>query len=110
MKVSSTAKVMAPQVPSFAVLRSGLVRMLDDATNGRVTLVVAPPGYGKSVLLAQWTASRSDRRVAWLHLDPSDNNATEFAAGLVHSLQTLYPDVGATSSERIQTTGEALGD
>src|SRR3954469_21961423 len=98
MKLSSNAKVMAPQVPAFAVLREDLVRMVDEATRSRVTLVVAPPGYGKSVLLAQWAAGAADRRTAWLHLEPSDNNATELAQWLVKSLQTLYPDVGASAA------------
>jgi LuxR family maltose regulon positive regulatory protein len=40
-----------------------------------VLLVSAPPGFGKSVLLEQWSAARSVQgvRCAWLTLDPTDD-------------------------------------
>ena len=60
MTIETRAKVMAPQVSPFAVFRTGLVRKLDDAVRSKVTLLVAPPGYGKSMLLAQWAAASAD--------------------------------------------------
>jgi len=50
-----------------------------------VVSVVAPPGYGKTTLLAQW-AERADGRVAWVNVDRRDNDPavllTYIAAGL----------------------------
>ena len=43
------------------------------ATRVPVITVVAPPGYGKTTLMAQW-AQRSGSRVAWLSCDDADND------------------------------------
>jgi LuxR family maltose regulon positive regulatory protein len=101
---------MAPHASPFAVHRSALVRRLDDAIQNKVTLVVAPPGYGKSMLLAQWAATSARRHVAWLTLDAADGNAVTFARSLVLSLQQVYSGVGSIAAERIGTTGSSMGD
>ena len=95
MTIESRAKVMAPQVSPFAVFRAGLVRQLDEAVRHKLTLLVAPPGYGKSMLLAQWAATNARRHVAWLTLDAADSNAVTFARSLIMSIQRAYPTVGA---------------
>src|SRR3979411_718827 len=105
MTIETRAKVMAPQVSPFAVFRAGLVRRLDDAVRSKVTLLVAPPGYGKSMLLAQWAAANARRHVAWLTLDAADSNAVTFARSLIMSLQRVYADVGSVARERIRTSG-----
>ena len=53
----------APQ--SAPVGRPALVRALADVRGASVTLVVAPPGYGKSMLLADW-AEYDERPFLWL--------------------------------------------
>lgn len=101
---------MAPQMAPLAVFRAGLVRRLEEAARGKVTLLVAPPGYGKSMLLAQWAASSATGRVAWLTLDAADSNAVTFARSLVSSLQRVYAGVGSVAAERIGTSGTSMGD
>src|SRR5690349_22283180 len=45
----------------------------DEGVGPRLVLVAAPAGFGKTTLLAQWLAAeKSQRRVAWLALDPGD--------------------------------------
>jgi LuxR family maltose regulon positive regulatory protein len=110
MTIETRAKVMAPQVSPFAVFRGDLVRRLDDAVRSRVTLVVAPPGYGKSVLLAQWAASNPRRRIAWLTIDVADSNAVTFARSLITSLQRVHSGIGLMAAERIGTSGASMGD
>jgi LuxR family transcriptional regulator, maltose regulon positive regulatory protein len=110
MTIETRAKVMAPQVSPFAVFRADLVRRLDEAVRSKVTLLVAPPGYGKSMLLAQWAAASARRRIAWLTLDSADGNAVTFARSLITSLQTVHADVGLAAAERIGTSGASMGD
>jgi LuxR family maltose regulon positive regulatory protein len=104
------ANVMAPPVPGFAVSRPKVVEALDAALRHRVCYMVAPPGFGKSVLLAQWAQASAGRAVAWLHLDKSDTDASRFGRHLVASLQLFHPGVGETAGERLATTGERMGD
>ena len=110
MTMDARAKAMAPQVSPLAVFRGELVRRLDDAVRSKVTLLVAPPGYGKSMLLAQWAASSARRRVAWLTLDAADGNAVTFARSLIASLQAVHGSLGLAAAERIGTSGASMGD
>jgi LuxR family transcriptional regulator, maltose regulon positive regulatory protein len=75
-----------PEVPAFAVARDRLISLLDPGVQQRVTIVVAPPGYGKTVLLSQWAATHPRRRVRWLTLESEDNEATRFAHDLCEAL------------------------
>jgi LuxR family maltose regulon positive regulatory protein len=52
--------------------------------------VVAPPGYGKTTLLAQW-AARDERPFAWLGLDPHDADPLV----LLRHLAVALREVGA---------------
>ena len=64
----------APSTPSHAVDRPTLRARLDGAIGAPLTVVVAPAGSGKTVLLPQWVASRPDQRFAWLDLDATDDD------------------------------------
>jgi LuxR family maltose regulon positive regulatory protein len=58
--------LIPPRPPRPSVLRPRLLATLETAPQRRVTLVSAPPGSGKTALLATWLANRSDDRIAWL--------------------------------------------
>src|SRR4051794_13065877 len=55
------------------VSRPRLVRRLLAAPGGAVAVLVAPVGYGKTTLLAEW-AERDPRPFAWLTLDDDDDD------------------------------------
>lgn len=80
------------------VQRARLTDQLDaDGGEGpRLVLVAAPAGFGKTTLLAQWlaTAEKSQRRVAWLALDPGDADLRVFLTHLVAAIQTAAPEAG----------------
>jgi len=61
-----------------------------------VTLVVAPAGYGKSTLMAQWHARLVDRGVpcAWLSVDEGDEDRTRFVRHLVAALHKADERIG----------------
>ena len=67
------AKLAPPPERSGLVERPRVVDRLVRATRGRFVTVTAPPGYGKTTLLAQW-AARDGRDIAWLSLDRRDND------------------------------------
>ena len=75
--------------PTHAVDRPALRRQLDEALTQPLTLVVAPAGAGKSVLLAQWAATHPDLDVIWMDLTRSDDNPVRFAQRLLAGLATV---------------------
>lgn len=76
-------------------LNAMLDRGLEDRS--RLTLLSAPPGYGKTVAVASWLESRPLAH-AWLSLDVADNDLTRFVRYLVAALRTVRPEVGRATS------------
>lgn len=52
--------------------------------------IIAPPGYGKTVLLSDW-AARETRDVAWLTLGEHDNDASVFLTYLAAAIDRIEP-------------------
>ena len=73
--------------PEF-IERPGLLDRLDEAVaRHRVTLVSAPPGFGKTTLVTQWLA-RQAVPTAWLALDEGDNDPERLVRYLVTAIET----------------------
>src|SRR6266700_3398746 len=89
-----TTKLHPPRPRARLVPRSQLVERLQQGVGGALTLLSAPAGFGKTTLLAQWRAS-TRAPVAWLSLEPEDNELTRFLTYLIAALQTLDPHLGA---------------
>lgn len=82
----------AGSVPPL-VQRPRLFSILDGATTRRLTMVVAPAGYGKTSLLTEWMVSREDEAV-WITIGPAHNRPGRLAADLATGGRALR---GATS-------------
>ena len=72
------------------IVRERLSRRLD--ATPRVTLMLAMPGYGKSVAAAHWTETLPTP-VAWLSLDLLDGDARSFWSHLLLSLAAALPEL-----------------
>jgi LuxR family maltose regulon positive regulatory protein len=88
-------KFEAPALPEQLLPRQHLSAKVEQyvgkaKSTGDVFLVTAPAGYGKTTLLAQW-AARTSVRVAWYHLDASDNDPAVLLAGIVRALHRCLP-------------------
>ena len=57
-------------------VRRGRLTSTLAAARPALTLFVAPPGFGKTSLLADWSARRTARSFAWLTIDTQDNDQT----------------------------------
>ncbi len=77
-------KLVAPYPRRGIVVRHGLLGRLDTIDEPMVALL-APAGYGKSTLLAQW-AERTRRPVAWLSADERDNDPATLVRGVAAAL------------------------
>jgi LuxR family maltose regulon positive regulatory protein len=61
--------------------------------DGKLTLISAPAGFGKTTLLGGWIPT-SERCVAWVSLDEGDNDPVYFWAYFIAALQMLHPAIG----------------
>jgi ATP/maltotriose-dependent transcriptional regulator MalT len=99
-----------PDIPAHAVDRPELRRRLDEGVERPLTLVIAPAGSGKSVLLSQWSASRPDLRIAWLDVDASDDDPVHFLRHLLAALD-VPPEVAVALGGLLPLNGgTSLGE
>jgi LuxR family maltose regulon positive regulatory protein len=81
------SKLTPPRSSLPQVSRLRLFELLHGGTQQLLTLLTGPAGAGKTTLLASWSFSRQPPGpVAWLSLDPGDNDATRFWAYIVGAL------------------------
>src|SRR4051812_12090864 len=86
-------KLYLPRVQPGFVPRPRLVDLLEDAlASGRLVLVCAPAGFGKTALLGDW-ARRGGRPVAWLSLDAGDSDPARFWRHVVAALDRARPGI-----------------
>ncbi len=81
-----------PVAPARAVDRAALRQRLDEALARPLTLIVAPAGAGKSVLLAQWAATHPELAFVWLDVGVDDDDPVRFAQRLLFGLGRINPD------------------
>src|SRR4051794_9486428 len=84
------SKIHPPASAAGAVSRTALVNRLRADLGTRAVSVVAPAGYGKTTLLAQW-AARDERRFAWIALDRRDNDPVVLLRHVAAALDALGP-------------------
>jgi len=90
-------KLHIPRPQRSMVPRERLLAQLDDACTHPLTLIAAPPGFGKTALLSDWLSRGVAPRAAWVSLDPGDNDPARFWAYVMAALETLRPGVGAST-------------
>ena len=87
------SKIHAPQPGHGHVARPRLAERIGRLLDARVTLVSAPAGFGKTTLVADWLATTT-ATVAWVSLDPSDDDPRTFWRYVLASLEAALPGVG----------------
>jgi LuxR family maltose regulon positive regulatory protein len=88
-----STKTFLPPVPDYQVLRPRLEQRLDEALHRhhKLILVSAPPGSGKSSLVAAWIAHRAVPP-AWVFLEEGDNDPVRFWSYILASIQAYFQD------------------
>jgi LuxR family maltose regulon positive regulatory protein len=92
-------KLYVPPLRPHAVSRPRLTDLLDRGCEARLTLISAPPGFGKTTALAAWLAERAQRgqgsSVAWLSLEESERAPASFWTYVLSALESAVPGLGA---------------
>ena len=86
-------KLFTPPASDRSVERPRLTQRLAAGLRGKLSLVCAPAGFGKSTLLSAWLQA-CDHPSAWLTLDAGERDANQFAAYLTASLRSVCADLG----------------
>jgi LuxR family transcriptional regulator, maltose regulon positive regulatory protein len=84
------SKVTTPEVPGWAIARPRIEKLIADGARGPLTSVTGPPGAGKTMAIASWTAARTyPCTVAWVTLDDYDNKPRVFWSYVVAALRRV---------------------
>jgi len=82
------AKLSVPTASHLVVPRARLFARLSQGVTGPLTVISAAAGSGKTTLVASWVAAGlAPGRVAWLTLDPHDDQPGVFWSFVVASLR-----------------------
>ncbi|RIK36304.1 MAG: transcriptional regulator [Chloroflexi bacterium] len=94
-------KLMPPRRRAGRVPRSALLERLDEGLAYKLTLLSAPAGFGKTTLVSEWLACRSEHAnlppVAWVSLDKGDNDPVRFWRYVIAACQTFDASVGTAA-------------
>src|SRR6266545_2082939 len=113
-------KLYVPPVRPQLVPRPRLLARLDTGLAGKLTLLSAPAGFGKTTLLIQGLEAWGLRlvgsldlqvsslkslasRVAWVSLDAADSDPLRFWRYVIAALDRLQPDSGASALALLQS-------
>ncbi|PJI06814.1 MULTISPECIES: LuxR C-terminal-related transcriptional regulator [Clostridium] len=94
-------KFNIPVLGSKMIKRTRLLKKLDTCFEYRLTLVIAPAGYGKTTLVTSWLPRKQKRKLitTWLSLDEDDNDPEYFWSYFFMSLYKKMPDITDIKSE-----------
>ena len=95
-------KLYFPAARPGQIRRPGLIDRLRAGFRGKLTLVSAPAGFGKTTLVSEWIAG-DERPAAWLSLDDRDNDPSQFLTYVVAALQSVDATLGADLMTALQS-------
>ncbi|MDR6218342.1 AAA family ATPase [Deinococcus soli (ex Cha et al. 2016)] len=89
------ARFEIPKALPTEIERRELTGRLDDSQDTRLVALIAPSGYGKTTLLAQW-ARQSDETIVWVALSENDADPMSFLRCVAEGVSTAQPETVLT--------------
>lgn len=104
-----TTKLYIPKPRQGLISRPVLLQCLSEGLAGKLTLISASSGYGKTTLMAEWYTERGhDTPIAWVSLDNGDNDPVRFLSYLIAALQNVQDGLGQDVSTVLQGSQNPL--
>ena len=103
-EVVITTKLFRPGLRQQTVERKRLHDLLREGRTLPLTLVVAPAGWGKSTIVADWLA-HDDVAAGWVSLDGGDNDPKRFWRYLLLAAGQAGSAAGAAALRRLDAAG-----
>jgi LuxR family maltose regulon positive regulatory protein len=99
-------KLYVPPPRPQLVPRPRLIERLNRGlqAGGKLTLIAAPAGFGKTTVVSEWVAG-IPRLPVWLSLDEGDNDLSRFLTYVVAALQTIDAGLGADALIQLEAAG-----
>jgi LuxR family maltose regulon positive regulatory protein len=88
-----STKLYIPRPRPKQVSRSHLIERLNESQFRKITLISAPPGFGKTTLLSAWIP-QNQYCVAWISLDSADNAPFLLWTYIISAIQMLDAHLG----------------
>ena len=102
-------KLFVPPPRPDVIARPRLAEEINRALTRKLTLIAAPPGFGKTTLLSSWCQSPAESQVllGWVSLDPGDNDPSRFWTYVLTALDQLQPGVAAGPLAALASAGQS---
>lgn len=94
-------KLYAPPAKAMVIRRPRLLDRIRAGREGKLTLMSAPAGFGKTTLVSSWLADQG-QAVAWLSLDDNDKDPYRLLVYLIAAVQTVRPRFGERLMSALQ--------
>ena len=94
-------KLFAPPRSEACIARPRLTERLEHGLGRKLTLAIAPAGYGKTTLVSHWLWERQSA-FSWVSLDEGDNDPMQFWSYVIAALQTQNEHLGQTARARLK--------
>lgn len=101
-------KLMRPRARPQLVDRPQLLDRLDELGSSALTLVSAPVGFGKTTLVRSW-CERVDVSVAWVSLDPADDDPMRLWKYVATAVDRVREGLGRGALQRLRVPGALPG-
>jgi LuxR family maltose regulon positive regulatory protein len=95
-------KIMSPRCPGL-IDRPRLLALASDLPTKRLAVIKAPAGFGKTSIAASWSERlrQQGSSVAWLTIDPDDDDPARFLCYMMQAIQRCAPGIGADAIDLI---------
>lgn len=104
------SKLQPPAARRGTVVRQELLGRLSEDNATKLVAVVAPTGWGKTSLLAQWCSASETAPTAWLSLDQGDNDPARFWAHVLAAMNMVAPEIGFDTLQLLAVPGVSTVD